>query len=95
MQSCVYAVWDLQKVIPHNWKTKANFQLEVYNIIAAKRNQNAQTFKGRAYVYKFNGEQFAQVIDINGFPFLNSKDTMHINSNYEMEFIGNNSVEYS
>ncbi len=35
----------------------------------------------------FEGNVFAETIDINGFRFLNSKDTMFIGPNYEMEFI--------
>lgn len=35
----------------------------------------------------FNGEKFAETKEINGFRFLNSKDTMHISPNYEISFI--------
>ena len=51
--------------------------------------------KGCTWIYTpsatdgiFENNRFAETMDINGFRFLNSKDTMFISSNYEITFIG-------
>lgn len=50
--------------------------------------------RGETYIYSpsatngiFEGEKIVDTIEIEGFKFINSKDTMHIAPNYEMEFI--------
>lgn len=50
--------------------------------------------KGEAYIYSpsatsgvFDGVSFVETLDVEGFQFINSKDTIHIAPNYEMEFI--------
>jgi len=50
--------------------------------------------KGCTWIYTpsstsgvFDGHRFAETKDINGFRFINSKDTMFIASNYEMSFV--------
>ena len=50
--------------------------------------------RGETYIYSpsatngiFEGEKIVDSIDIEGFKFINSKDTMFIAPNYEMEFI--------
>ena len=54
----------------------------------------AMGVRGEAYIYSpsatdgmFDGEKIVDTIDIEGFRFINSKDTIHISPNYEMEFI--------